>query len=52
MFIGLLTGIESATDHTTYVSLSNQKCTTQPTLIYLHFNEFSQEFHYYQLRLT
>ena len=27
--------------------LSNQKCMTQPTLISLHPNEYSQEFHYY-----
>ena len=27
--------------------LSNQKCMTQPTLIHLHPNEKSQEFHYY-----
>ena len=29
------------------MSLSNQKCITQPTLINLHPNEYSQEFHYY-----
>ena len=29
------------------VSLSNQKCETQPTFINLHPNEWSQEFHYY-----
>ena len=27
--------------------LSNQKCMIQPTLIDLHPNEYSQEFHYY-----
>ena len=26
--------------------LSNQKCKIQPTLINLHLNEYSQEFHY------
>ena len=46
-FSGLLTGIVSASNHTKYVSLSNQKCMTQPTLIDLHPNECSQEFHYY-----
>ena len=46
-FSGLLTGIVSASNHTRYVSLSNQKCMTQPTLIDLHPNECSQEFHYY-----
>ena len=47
IFIGLLTGIVSASNHTKYVSLSNQKCMIQPTLINLHPNEYSQEFHYY-----
>ena len=36
IFIGPLAGI----------SLSNQKCMTQPTLINLHHNEYRQEFHY------
>ena len=30
------------------VSLGNQKCEIQPTLINLHPNVYSQEFHYYQ----
>ena len=47
IFIGLLTGIVSASNHTKFVSLSNQKCMTQPTLISLHSNEYSQDFHYY-----
>ena len=38
LFIGLLTGIVNASDHRKCVSLSNQKCTTQPTLINLHLN--------------
>ena len=29
------------------MSLSNQKCLNQPTLINLHPNEYSQEFHHY-----
>ena len=47
MFIGLLIGLVNASNHTKYASLSNQKCMTQPTLINLHFNEYSQEIHYY-----
>ena len=47
VFIVLSTGIVSASNHTKRVSLSNQKCMTQPTLINLHLNEYSQEFHYY-----
>ena len=46
MFIGSLAGIVSASNHTKYVSLSNQKSMTQTTLINLHPNEYSQEFHY------
>ena len=29
------------------MSLGNQKCMTQPSLINLHLNEYSQEFPYY-----
>ena len=47
IFIGLLTGIISASNHTKCVSLGNQKCMTQPTLINLHPNEYRQEFHYF-----
>ena len=43
----LLTGIVSASNYTKCVSLSNQKCRTQPTLINLHTDEYSQELHYY-----
>ena len=47
MFIGLLTSIVSASNHTKCVSLSNQKCMIQPILINLHPNEYGQELHYY-----
>ena len=47
IFIGFLTGIVSAFNHTKHVSLSNQKSMVQPTLINLHLNEYSQKFHYY-----
>ena len=47
IFIVLLTSIVSVSNHKKCVSLSNQKCITQPTLINLHPNEYSQEFHYY-----
>ena len=30
------------------MSLSNQKCEVEPTLINLHTNKYKQEFHYYQ----
>ena len=47
IFIGLLSSIVNASDHTRWVSLSNQKCEIQPTLINLDPDEYSQEFHYY-----
>ena len=47
MFIGLLTGIVNGSNHTNSLSLSNQKCITQTTVINLHPNEYSQELHYY-----
>ena len=47
MFIVLLTSKVTASNHTIYVSLSYQKCITQPILINLHPNEYGQEFQYY-----
>ena len=47
MFIGLITGVVSAFNHTKCVSLSDQKCEIQPTLVNLHPIEYSEEFHYY-----
>ena len=52
MFIRLLTGIVSASNQTKCMSLSNQKCMTQPTFINLHPNEYSQELHYYPFGLN
>ena len=47
MFIVLLSNIINGSNHTKCISLSNQKCIIQPTLINLHSKEYSQEFHYY-----
>ena len=47
MFMGLLISKVNASNHTKCVSLSNQKCMTQPTFINLHPNEYNQEFHDY-----
>ena len=47
IFLGLLTGVLSGSNHTKCVSLSNQKCMTQHTLINLHPNEYSQGLYYY-----
>ena len=46
MFIRLLNGLVNASNYTKCVSLTNQKCNTQTTLINLHRNEYDQEFHY------
>ena len=40
--MGLLISIINTCNHTKCVSLSNQKCMTQPNLINLHSNEYSQ----------
>ena len=45
MFFVLFASIVNASNHTKCVSLSNQKCKIQPTLINLHPNENSQELH-------
>ena len=47
MFIVLLSSIVNASNHTKCVSLSNQKCEIQPTLINLNPSEYSQEFRHY-----
>ena len=47
MFIVLLSTIVNVSNLTKCVSLSNQKCETEPTLINLHSNKCSKEFHYY-----
>ena len=45
--MGLSTGLVNGSNHTKSVLLSNQKYMIQATLINLHPNEYSQEFHYY-----
>ena len=45
IFIGLFIDLVNGTNHTNGVSLSNQKCMTQPDLVNLHLNEYRQEFH-------
>ena len=47
IFIVLLSNIVNGSNHTKCVSLRHQECMIQPTLINLHHNEYSQEFHYY-----
>ena len=47
LFIALLSNIVNGFNHAKCVLLSNQKYMIQLTLINLHLNEYSQEFHYY-----
>ena len=47
MFIGLLTGLIISFNHTKYVSLTNQKCEIQPTVVNLHPNECTSGLCYY-----
>ena len=42
IFIGLLTRLVNGSNNTKFVSLSNQKCGIQPTLINLYPNEYFQ----------
>ena len=52
MFIGSLTGLVNASNLTKYVSLSNQKCEIQSTLINLYPNEYSQSYTTIHLQLN
>ena len=47
MLIRLSTSVVSVSNCTTCVLLSNEKCMTQPILINIHPNEYSQELPYY-----
>ena len=46
MSIVLWTSLLNSSSHIKCVSLTNQKCEIQPTLINLHSDEYSQEIHY------
>ena len=46
-YMGLLTIIVNASNHKKCVSLYNQQCMIQPTLISLHPNEYTQGLLYY-----
>ena len=47
MLIVLLASKVNASNHTKYVSLSNEKCKNQPSLVNLHPNEYNQELEYH-----
>ena len=47
IFIGLLTALANGYNHIKCISLINQKCQSQPTLINFHPNKYSQKFHCY-----
>ena len=52
MFIVLLSSVINASNHTKRISLSNQKCKIQPTLINLYPDEYSQNFTTIHFRLN
>ena len=52
IFIGFLTSIVTASSDTKCVSLSNEKCGTQPTFINLHPNEYTQGLRYYPFAVS
>ena len=45
--IVFLTSLVNGSNHAKCISLNNQKCKVQPTLINLHPDEYSQQLHYY-----
>ena len=47
IFIKLLTGLVNESNHIKCVLLNNQKCITQPTLIKLHPNEYTENIRHY-----
>ena len=52
IYIGLLTGIVSASNHTRCVTMSNQKCMIQPILVNLHHMNTIKNFTTIDLRLN
>ena len=51
-FIGLLASVVSTSNLTKCVSINIQKCMTQPVLINLHPDEYSQELRYYSFTVN
>ena len=49
--MAILASIVHVSSHTKRLSLSNQKCTTQPTITNLYPNEYTQGLRYYPLLL-
>ena len=47
MLIALLSNMVNGSNHTKCISLNNQKCIIQPTLINMHSKKYSQEFYYH-----
>ena len=47
MFIGLLPHLVNRSNHIKRISVNNQKCITQPTLINLYPNKLIHKFHYH-----
>ena len=51
-FTGLSVIIVKTSDHTKCISLSNQQCMIQPTLLNLHPNELTERLGYYPIAVT
>ena len=51
IFIRLITSLKNASNNTKCLSLNNQNCQIQATLINLHPNEYSQELCYYLFKV-
>ena len=51
IFIRLITSLKNASNNTKCLSLNNQKCEIQATLINLHPNGYSQELCYYLFKV-
>ena len=47
ILVVLLTSIVNASNYAKWISLTNRKCETQPTLVNLYPNKYSIELHYY-----
>ena len=51
IFIGLLTGLVNESNNTKCVSLNNQKCMIQPTLINLHECHYKLHYNPFSVKL-
>ena len=52
LFLIIISCIVSASNHTKCISLRNQQCTTQATVINLHPNEYTQGLRYFSFAVN